>query len=77
MYLSLREVFLKEHRKCECGRPDCNRKSVEIHHSKGRGKYFLDVATWKAVARVCHTWIELHPEESKALGSSVSRLHDM
>lgn len=74
LYFRQREVFLQEHPKCECGRPGCNRKSVEIHHTKGRGKYFLDMSTWKAVARVCHRWAEENPEEAKKIGISQNRL---
>lgn len=82
IYSERREIFLKAHQNCECGRPECIdeitkqvRKSEDVHHKKGRGKYFLDESTWLAVARVCHQWIETHPLESKELGLSGSRLN--
>lgn len=75
IYFALREVFLKEHPRCECGRQGCNRKSVEVHHSGGKiGKDFLDVAKWKAMSRTCHVWAETNPIAAKESGASVSRL---
>ena len=75
-YKPLRENFLKDNPKCQCGREGCIRKSVEIHHTKGRvGKNFLDVSTWKAVARVCHRWAEENPIEAKKIGVSQNRLN--
>lgn len=74
-YFKLRQVFLKEHPRCECGRPGCRRKSTEIHHSAGRsGSNFLDVSTWRAVARVCHRWAEENPEAAKLAGVSKNRI---
>ncbi len=66
-YFRLREIFLREHPNCECGRA-CSRKSLEVHHRKGRGKYLLAVGTWLAVARVCHRWITENPKEAAELG---------
>ena len=67
-YFQLREIFLREHPNCECGRDGCRRKSGEIHHKKGRGKWYLVVEKWLAVARVCHRWITDHPKEAEQLG---------
>lgn len=75
IYFEQREIFLKEHPKCECGQPGCRRKATEVHHSAGRsGSNFLDVSTWKAVARVCHRFLEENPVEAKKLGSSKNRV---
>lgn len=74
-YFAKREVFLKEHTRCECGRLGCNRKATEVHHSAGRvGKNFLDISTWKAMSRPCHRWAELNPKEAKDAGVSARRL---
>jgi hypothetical protein len=75
-YKILRLKFLKDHPRCECGRPGCVRISVEVHHSGGRiGADFLDTVKWKAISRVCHRWAEENPLEAKKLGLSVSRLN--
>lgn len=74
-YKERSKIFLKERPNCECGRDGCNRKSVEVHHTKGRvGKNFLDESTWKALARVCHVWAEKNPVEAKQIGLSQNRL---
>lgn len=75
-YFRLREKFLKEHPKCECGRDGCRRKATEVHHTRGRGRYFLVVSTWLAVARVCHRWITDNEKAAKERGLSASRLAD-
>lgn len=81
IYSERRVIFLNDNPKCQCGRPECIdevtkqvRNAEDVHHKKGRGKYFLDESTWLPVARVCHTWIETHPVEAKELGLSESRL---
>ena len=74
-YKIRRLVFLAANPKCQCGREGCNRKAVEIHHAKGRvGANFLDEKTWRAVARVCHRWAEMNPNEAKKAGLSENRL---
>lgn len=59
LYVPLKRQFLNEHSICECGMPECEKeKSVDIHHTKmgsDRSKSFLDVTTWKALSRKCHT----------------------
>lgn len=75
IYSERRLVFLAANPKCQCGREGCNRKAVEIHHAKGRvGANFLDEKTWRAVARVCHRWAEMNPNEAKKAGLSENRL---
>lgn len=56
IYTILRRNFLKkpENRFCAVYR---NRLATEVHHKKGRGKYFLDVSTWLAVCREAHVKI--------------------
>lgn len=68
IYFPLRDKFLIEHPKCECGREGCFRDSTDVHHTKGRGKYYLDVSTWKALNRICHIWVNENTEEAIKLG---------
>jgi len=41
-------------------------RSTEIHHRKGRGKYFLDTSTWMAVSAEGHRNIHADPATSYA-----------
>ena len=73
-YTVLRTKFLVEkNMTCErCGKVD---PEIQLHHRRGRiGNNLLDVSTFMAVCYECHRWIELHPEESKLAGFSLSRL---
>lgn len=76
IYKVLRKDFLKDHPNCECGQDGCKDKATEIHHSKGRGRYFLVVETWRAVSRRHHRWAEMNPMAAKQSGASQSRLND-
>jgi hypothetical protein len=70
-YILLRDEYLKTHSICEC----CNQnKSSEIHHKGGRIGQNLFI-NFLAVCRPCHQWIELHPEEAKDQGYSITRLN--
>jgi len=73
-YSKLRVAFLYSNSICQANLPGCGVHATDVHHSKGRGKYYLDVNTWKALCRSCHSWLELHPIEAKALGFSNNRL---
>ena len=76
LYTISRVKFLKDHPMCHA-RIDarCTSKATEVHHKAGRvGEFFLDQLYWLPTCHACHCWIELHPEEAKALGLSVSRL---
>lgn len=55
LYSALRKTFLAQHPRCAVF-PE--KRSVEIHHSKGRGKYLNDTSTWFAVSRAGHERIE-------------------
>lgn len=73
-YSKLRKKFLNEHKICECG---CGKEANDVHHSAGRGKYFLDVTTWKALNRLCHIWATEHTAEAIEKGLSKRRnTHD-
>lgn len=78
VYSNLRKDFLsqKEHSKCEAKLQNCMRTTgldLTIHHTKGRGAYYLDTSTWIAVCLSCHEWIETHPAEAKQLLLSQNR----
>ncbi len=76
-YTQLRKAFLLKHPLCQIHIPGiCDKFSSEIHHKKGRGEYYLDISTWIACCRNCHSWAETHPEEAKELGFSESRLEE-
>lgn len=59
---------------CEASLPQCTQNATDIHHKKGRGKYYLVVNTWMAVCRTCHNWIETHPIEATDLGFRESKI---
>ena len=74
-YRKLRINFLEEKPMCQACLPGCTLKSTDVHHKKGRGKYYLDVSTWLSVCRSCHNWIEKNPVQAKELGFSINRLN--
>jgi hypothetical protein len=74
LYCKLRIDYITKHSTCEARLPICTIQATDIHHKKGRGPFLLDISTWIAVCRVCHTYIELHPIEAKELGLSENRL---
>lgn len=74
-YSTLRKQFLEDHPVCEARLEGCTGVADQVHHKAGRVvDKFLDVSTWLPVCANCHHWIELHPEESKELNLSKSRL---
>ena len=74
-YSKLRTAFLVVHPHCEAKIADCTIKATDVHHKAGRGENHLKIGTWLAVCRNCHSWIELHPNESKELGFSDNKLN--
>jgi len=73
-YSKLRIAFLYANPMCAAHLPGCGTSSTDVHHSKGRGKYHLATNTWVSLCRSCHSWLETHPTEAKALGFSQNRL---
>lgn len=72
-YIKVRYLFLIENPICQI--EGCGCEATEVHHKKGRiGKLLTDVRYFLAVCRSHHNYIELHPEESKEKGYSLSRL---
>lgn len=73
-YSKLRRKFMENKPMCEAALPVCNGGSTDVHHMKGRGKYYLVERTWLSVCRQCHTYIEEHPQEAIELGFSEKRI---
>lgn len=73
-YSIARTEHLEENPNCKVQHEECSFEATDIHHSKGRGKYYIDKNTFVSVCRSCHTWIETHPYQAKQLGFSQSRL---
>ena len=73
VYSKLRVNYLEQYPLCCASLPNCTKKSTDIHHKKGRGKYHNDPTTWLSVCRTCHDWIETHPTEAIELGLSIKR----
>jgi hypothetical protein len=76
LYTKLRKEFLESNPHCKAHLVGCTGHSTDVHHMKGRGKHYLERATWLSVCRSCHDWIEKHPIEAKDLGFSQSRIQE-
>jgi len=77
IYSKLRKIYLTDHPMCEASMPGrCQANACDIHHKKGRGKWYLVVSTWMAVCRDCHQWIETHPIEATEMGFRESKITD-
>lgn len=74
VYSKLRKDYLSAHPFCQAKLPECTLTATDIHHKKGRGKYYLITTTWMSACRSCHEWIETHPAEAKELGFSETRI---
>lgn len=71
-YSKLRKEFLNklENNTCRASFSGCLKSTglnLTIHHSKGRGKYYLDTSTWIPLCLKCHEFIELNPKLAKEL----------
>ena len=66
VYSGLRKTFLTEHPICEiCG----TNKSRDVHHKFLRGKHYLNVKTFAAVCRPCHSErIHGDPNNARKMG---------
>ena len=74
IYSRLRKDFLLRNLFCSAKLHGCTRYVDDIHHKKGRGKYFLDTTTWIGVCRSCHRWITENSRQAIELGLSDSRI---
>lgn len=76
VYTKLRKDYLTINPVCEARLPQCTGVATDIHHKKGRGKYYLITTTWMSACRKCHEWIETNPVEAVELGFTITRLND-
>ena len=75
-YSKKRLAFLALYQNCQAKITGCTGKSCDVHHKAGRiGDNYLNISTWLAVCRPCHSWIEENPDAAKELGFSESRLN--
>jgi hypothetical protein len=72
-YSEMRRNFLHGLPLCEvCAKA----KSTDVHHKKGRGKYYLDEDTWLATCRRCHDQIHANPAWAREKGYLLDRYVD-
>lgn len=76
IYSKKRKEFLAKYPMCQAHLPQvCTQVATDIHHMKGRvGDLYLNETYWLPLCRGCHYWVEMRPEEAKALGFSLPRL---
>jgi hypothetical protein len=75
LYSTMRKQFLKDNPMCFMAIPGlCQGKGTTIQHRKGRGKYYLDSRFWGTACMPCHSYADLHPEESFEKGWAIPRL---
>lgn len=69
VYGDKRRVFMLANPMCQVRTAHCSIHATDVHHRLGReGKNFLDVSTFLATCRECHTWIHQHPNQARELG---------
>lgn len=74
LYGILRKSFLRANPSCQMRIKCMGSEATDVHHSRGRGEYYLDETTFIAGCRECHTWVGDHHAEAEALGFVKSRL---
>ena len=73
-YRIIRDKYLEENPICQY--PGCTSREVTLHHKCGRqGAYLTDKRFFSALCWPHHQHIETHPEETRKLGLSYSRLN--
>lgn len=79
IYYELRNKFIAEHPWCQmciwegkaAGRGA--RRSVDLHHRRGRGKYLNDRSTFCALCREHHDFIHSHGKWARRNGWLISK----
>lgn len=76
IYSKIRAEWIVGHELCEMRIvTNCSFYATDVHHMKGKiGDLLFDTRWWKAGCRVCHRYIEDHPEEARQRGLTVNRL---
>jgi hypothetical protein len=72
-YNQRKAAFFYEHPYCWVCKIDGATPAIDVHHTKGRGKYLLDISTWVPVCRECHYFIHQHPAWAYAEGWMIKR----
>lgn len=68
IYAKLRKIFLEENPVCQM-RVKCDgAPATEVHHSRGRGIWYLIVKYWKASCNPCHVWENSNRNAAVELG---------
>lgn len=76
-YNKLNEQFKIDNPDCKAKIENvCTGATEDTHHSRGRGKYLLDVSSWVPVCRNCHIYIENNPLDAYRRNLSFSRLSE-
>jgi hypothetical protein len=52
----------------EIGTVQCKRSATQVHHVRGRGRWYLDKQYWLAVEQRHHAWITSHGKLAEVLG---------
>lgn len=74
-YSKLAERFKIDNPNCRANIENtCTKITEDVHHSRGRGEYLLDVTTFIPVCRNCHIYLENHPLDALKRNLSFSRL---
>lgn len=74
LYSKLRKEFLEkpENATCRAKLPGCQggfKQELTVHHTKGRGRYYLDTTTWVPLCMSCHEKVHaMSIEEAELLG---------
>jgi len=42
-------------------------QDLTVHHTRGRGRYYLDKSTWIPLCLACHQYVETHPQEAREM----------
>jgi len=75
-YSKKRIAFLALNENCQAKLVGCTGKATDVHHKIGRvAESYLNIRTWLAVCRTCHSWITENSNEAIELGFSESRLN--
>jgi hypothetical protein len=79
LYSKMRKEFLNEPKNATCRAklPGCMgqfKENLTVHHTKGRGLYYLDKTTWIPLCLSCHEWVETHPKEAREMNLSLTKL---
>lgn len=78
LYSKMRKEFLNEpeNATCRAKLPKCMgqfKENLTVHHTKGRGLYYLDKTTWIPLCLSCHEWVTDNSKQAIDMGLSQSR----